>query len=154
MSALWCTIRRSKRPATSNCLLVLVCALAGTAGCSDGRPERVPVSGQVLIDGMPLTKGFVRFTPPDSRAAAGSLDEDGHFTLTCFEPGDGAVLGTHRITVIARESIGQELLKWYAPKKYADPATSGLMQEITGPTDSVEIELTWAGAKGPFTERP
>jgi hypothetical protein len=29
---------------------------------------------------------------------------------------------------------------------------SRLEQEITGPTDSVKIELTWDGGKGPFAE--
>jgi hypothetical protein len=121
-------------------------------GCGDGRPKRVPVSGQVLIDGQPLTFGFVRFAPPDSRPSTGELDRNGHFALTCFEPGDGAVTGKHKVTVMGQEAIGHETIKWHAPKKYANPSTSGLEQEITGPTDTVKIEITWDGKKGPIVE--
>jgi hypothetical protein len=133
--------------------LPILIGLLVAAGCSDGRPERVPVSGQVLIDGQPLTHGYVRFAPADSRAATGQLDDNGRFMLTCFEPGDGAVTGKHKVTVMAQEPIGQETIKWHAPQKYASPATSGLEQEITGPTDSVKIELSWGGKRGPIVER-
>lgn len=134
-------------------LWIVAVALLATSGCSDGRPQRVPVAGQVLIDGKPLTHGYVRFTPSDSRASTGALDSEGKFKLTCFEPGDGVVLGTHQVTVMGQEPIGQETIKWHAPKKYADPASSGLTQEIQGPTDSVVINLTWDGQKGPFVEK-
>jgi hypothetical protein len=133
--------------------VVLAVCLLAIAGCSDGRPKRVPVSGQVLLDGKPLTHGYIRFSPPDSRASTGSLDSEGKFKLTCFEPGDGVVPGVHQVTVMAQEAIGSETIKWHAPKKYADPVTSGLTQEIKGPTDDVVINLTWDGQKGPFVEK-
>jgi len=41
--------------------------------------------------------------------------------------------------------------QWHAPKKYADPETSGLATTITGPTDSLRIELSWEGG-APFVE--
>jgi hypothetical protein len=138
------------RVAAAACALLILGALAG---CGDGRPQRVPVSGQVLIDGKPLTHGYVQFAPGDTRASTGALDANGRFTLTCYELGDGAVTGKHKVTVMAQEPIGQETIKWHAPKKYANVATSGLEQEITGPTDSLTIELTWGGEKGPLVER-
>jgi hypothetical protein len=128
-------------------------ALCVTTGCGDGRPARVPVSGHVLIDGKPLTHGYVRFSPANSRASTGPLDANGRFELTCFEPGDGVVIGKHAVAVMSQEPIGQTATKWHAPKKYADPESSGLTQEITGPTDSITINLTWDGQPGPFTER-
>jgi hypothetical protein len=140
---------RNRSIAVVSALLVL-CVVVG---CGDGRPTRVPVSGQVLIDGRPLTHGYVQFAPADSRASTGGLDADGRFVLTCFEMGDGAVTGKHKVTVMGQEAIGQETIKWHAPKKYASAATSGLEQEITGPTDSLKIELTWGGEKGPIVER-
>ena len=134
-------------------LLAVLFAILVAAGCGDGRPARVPVSGQVLIDGQPLTHGYVRFTPANSRASTGQLDAQGRFTLTCFESGDGAVVGTHKVSVMAQEPIGQESIKWHAPKKYADPETSNLTQQIAAPTDSIVINLTWGNQTGPFTER-
>ena len=90
--------------------------------------------------------------PPATRASTGELDKDGRFVLSCYEIGDGAVTGKHRITVMGQEPIGQETIKWHAPKKYTDPDESGLEQEITGPTDAVKIEITWGGVKGPIVE--
>jgi hypothetical protein len=131
---------RSFRSCLSLSLIVLF--LAG--GC-DSRPTRVPVSGKVLIDGEPLTYGAVVFSPTGGRQSSGIIDKAGHFTLTCFEPNDGALVGKHHIQVLACDSINPTTTKWYAPKKYADRQSSELVQEIKGPTDSVEIKLTWKG---------
>jgi len=130
--------------------LVLL-TLVAYGGCSDGRPTRVPVSGQVLIDGKPLKCGTVRFIPDGHRASQGTLDDNGRFTLSCYGQKDGAVVGKHRVEVAGFELIKPTLMRWQAPKKYQDQSTSGLTQEITGPTDSVVINLTWNGGK-PFDE--
>jgi hypothetical protein len=144
-------MRRLSATKLEYCLLLPL--LIASAGCSDGRPKRVPVSGQVLIDGKPLTHGYVQFSPNDSRPSTGQLDTNGRFVLTCFEIGDGAVTGTHKVSVSGQEPIGEETIKWHAPKKYADPRTSQLTQNIAGPTDAIKIELTWGGEKGPIVER-
>lgn len=112
------------------------------AGCGDGRPGRVPVSGIVLLDGQPLTRGHVRFVPPNDRPSSGDIGPDGRFTLSCFEIGDGAVVGKHQIAVIANEPVGETEMRWHAPEAYADHTTSGLVVEITGPTDALKLELT------------
>jgi len=144
-------------PSRSHCAIPLnLLLLAGLLivtmiGCSDGRPQRVPVSGQVLIDGVPLTYGYVRLIPEDARPAWAQIGSDGCFTLKTFEDGDGAVLGTHPMTIMAGEQLSETKIRWHAPKKYADPATSGLTATIDGPTDSLVIELSWDGGK-PFVE--
>lgn len=122
-------------------------------GC-DSRPTRVKVSGKVLVDGKPLTKGFLDFVPEKGRKASGSIDENGNFELTCFEPGDGALIGIHQIQVTANDPINDTTTKWLAPKKYADRRTSGLVEKIEGPTDTLVINLTWKGntPDKPFTE--
>jgi hypothetical protein len=130
-----------------------IAALTSVAliGCGDGRPPRVPISGQVLIDGKPLTYGSVRFIPSDARASLAQLDSTGHFTLNCFDREDGAVLGKHRVSVMAAEPLSRTKVLWHAPKKYAETSTSGLEQNITEQNKLVVINLTWDGAK-PFTE--
>lgn len=129
---------------------VVVLLIASIVGCGDGRPKRVAVSGQVLIDGQPLKFGSVRFVPEAGRPSYGELDQSGHFVLTCYGEQDGVVLGTHRIEVAAGESLSPTKTKWHAPKKYANYANSPLTQQVTGP-DSVVISLSWEGGK-PFIE--
>lgn len=130
-------------------LLLGVTALC-LAGC-DSRPERVPIAGKVLIDGLPLTKGFVTVVPADARPAMGQIQPDGTFRLTTFDENDGCVLGTHPVTVVANEQITPTRMKWLAPKKYTDVGTSDKTVTIDKAQDDMLIELTWAGGK-PFVE--
>lgn len=133
-------------------LLVSLPVVGAVVGCSDGRPERLTVSGQVLIDSQPLTYGYVRFVPKGARPSTSMLDENGRFTLTCYGNEDGVVPGVHQVEVNAGEPLSSTKTYWHAPKKYARFRTSPLKQEITESTDSLVIDLTWDGGK-PFTER-
>lgn len=143
----------TRRPVAMLLGLLALLPLAGAlVGCSDGRPERLEVSGQVLIDGEPLTYGTIRFVPKGARPSNGKLDANGRFTLTCYGDADGVVPGTHQVQVNAAESISGTKNFWHAPKKYARYRTSPLTQEITESTDSLVIELTWDGGK-PFMEK-
>jgi hypothetical protein len=130
---------------------MLALAVTAMLGCGDGRPPRTAVSGQVLIDGKPLSYGYVRFVPRNGRPAGGRLDEQGRFTLSSYGVNDGIVLGEHRVEVDGSESLSATKRKWHAPKKYFRYRTSGLTQEITGPTDSLVINISWNGGK-PFVE--
>ena len=117
------------------------------AGCGDGRPARVPVSGQVLIDGRPLTSGYIRIVPSDARPATGTIDDEGRFTLTTFDEGDGCVPGTHGVEVTATEMVDQNRVRRLVPEKYAKASTSGLSVTIDGPNDSLVIELSLEGQR-------
>jgi hypothetical protein len=112
-----------------------------------------PVSGQVTIDGKPLTTGVVRFAPEGGRASQGAIDKQGRFTLGSYEAADGALLGSHRVMIVAREQLTDTTCRWYAPKHYASFHTSGLTAEVRGPTADLKLELTWGNQKGPFVER-
>jgi hypothetical protein len=129
-------------------LLVLVLV----TGCGDGKPTRVPISGKVLIDGKPLTMGSIVFIPQGARPSGSAIDKEGHFVLTCYQHGDGAVLGAHRVSVTAAQNIGETAIRWEAPKLYSDIKTSGLIENVDGPADDVVINLTWNGGK-PFVEK-
>ena len=123
----------------------LASAMAGVllAGCGDGRPRIVPTSGQVLMNGKPLTGhvGFVRVVPAGARAATGRIDPaDGRFALTTYEANDGCVEGTHPAAVIVNTTVGTRLV-WIAPERYGDDATSGLTVDIKGDKSDVEIRL-------------
>jgi hypothetical protein len=132
--------------------LLTVCLFMSTAGCGDGRTQRFPVSGQVTIDGVPLEHGFVQVIPANDRPATGKIGSDGRFQLTTYEPNDGCVPGTHKVAIIANETLDPRSQKWHAPKSYMDPTTSELEVTVTEATSPLKLELTWDGAE-PFVER-
>ena len=134
--------------------LLYVGLLATAIGCGK-HPGIVPVSGVVTIDGQPVPAGQVTVSAKGHRAAIGKIGSDGSFTLSCFEVGDGAPIGTHIATVTAVKQRTENSNRWYAPKKYANQSSSGLWVTIDGPTDNLKIELTWAGSgrNAPFVDK-
>jgi hypothetical protein len=120
-------------------------ALLFFSGCDDGRPTRVPIAGSVLVDGKPLTVGDVKFVPQGARPSSGKIDASGRFRLTCYDGGDGAVLGKHRVQVSASEIKGDEV-RWHAPIKYANFRTSDMTFEVSEATESLVIELKSDGS--------
>ena len=136
--------------------IAVLCSLSAvvvvTTGCGDGRPERKLVSGQVLIDGKPLTYGYVRFVPKDSRPSQADLDDNGRFTLSCYGAQDGVVPGVHKVEVNGAEYVSSTEILWHSPKKYSSFRFSPLTQEVSDATDSLVINLSWDGGK-PFREK-
>jgi hypothetical protein len=135
-------------PARTACVLALAVApvlLASVSGCGPSRPRRVPVSGKVLIDGQPLSTGYVQVIPHGARASFGEIQPDGSFRLTCYTPNDGVVPGTHRVVVSSTTRINETHQRWNVPRRYADPMNTDLTVTIDKPTDSLVLELTWGG---------
>lgn len=142
----------------SRSLLVTLALITAalTSGCNKQFPGLVPVSGTVTIDGKPVTRGGITVHTQGHRPSFARIDENGRFTLTCRNPGDGVIPGTHLVTVGAEEAVSETSKRWHAPKEYANPSTSGLWVTIDGPTDDLKIELTWAKSgkeKAPFVEK-
>jgi len=129
--------------------VALAAVFLALAGCGDGGPKIVPVSGTVTIDGQPLAYGHVQVIPDGWRPASGRIGGDGHFTLTTTVANDGCAVGTHPVAVLAGESLTPDTMKWHAPQKYADAKTSGLTVTITGPTNDLKIELKSDGTTKP-----
>ena len=78
----------------------LIAMLIACHGCSPkGGMPTAPVSGTVTYQGNPVTSGTVMFVPQTGKAATGNIGPDGHYTLTTYDEGDGAVLGTHRVEI-------------------------------------------------------
>ncbi len=95
-----------RRSVMSRICLGLICAmgLLVATGCPGGNTSNlntVKVSGTVTLDGAPLPGATVTFSPKSDgvRAAFGTTDENGRFTLTTLNPGDGAVPGSYAVTV-------------------------------------------------------
>lgn len=134
----------SRRGAGVGALVVAALLTMSLPGCRRG-PTVVPVQGVVEVDGKPLPSGAVMVVPRDGRPASATIGPDGRFTLSTYKPGDGAILGTHPVVVIAHESIGGSKLRWLVPAACRDIATSPLRLEVTGPLPSAKISISTDG---------
>jgi hypothetical protein len=140
---------------TSLALLWLVLGFSGGCGRSGDLPT-AKAGGVVTIDDQSLANAHVIFTPEKGRAAMGQTGADGRFTLTTYRSGDGAIVGHHHVTVVAREpSDGQTNTpgapgierpgRSLIPEKYGSTATSGLEFDVVeGRENSFQIQITSA----------
>ncbi|MBC8869887.1 MAG: carboxypeptidase regulatory-like domain-containing protein [Planctomycetes bacterium] len=93
-------------------LLVFMACLACcvmVAGCGGGssNPATVPVTGTVQLNGQAVEGATVTFVGEAStRPATGTTDAQGEFTLTSFEPNDGAPPGDYSITITKYADAG------------------------------------------------
>jgi hypothetical protein len=139
------------------------------SGCGPDRPATIAVDGTVTLDGEAVEGASVTFIPGgEGKIAMGTTDSSGKFTLTTYEPGDGAIAGTHKVTV--RKTAGQEggassdtsaegedepegdfmgddgssegAEEWITPQKYSNPATTDLTVEVKSGMEPVTLQLT------------
>ncbi|WP_442482210.1 hypothetical protein [Aeoliella sp. SH292] len=144
-------VRSAFVPAVFTAALMLI----GFTGCGGSHPGIVPVKGKVTIDGKPVTTGQVYVYAEGQRPATGKIQQDGTFQLSSFAFNDGAPTGTHLATVSAVEGVDDRTNRWHAPKKYASETSSELWVTIDGPTDDLNIELTWngSGQSAPYVDK-
>src|SRR5262249_17280259 len=103
-------------------------AAAGTAGCDNGRPKTAVVKGKVTFNGKPVPHGTVLFVPVvPGTTATGAIAPDGSYSLTTFKKGDGAVLGKHKVAILAMDDkpgalpTDANLPPPIVPDKYSSP---------------------------------
>ncbi len=119
-------------------MVAAVCALAATAGCEQGdRLKTYPVTGTVTFpDGQRFSGGresFIVFESTEqSINATGVIEPDGTFSLGTYEPDDGAIAGSHRVSITPPTPAGDPDQMRADPlmhSKYRNLDTSGL--EVT-----------------------
>ncbi len=147
-----------RRLASPSCVL-MASLLAGCGGETVNRPKVVAVTGVVLHDDKPVEGATVMFVPQGhSNAAAGLTDANGEFKLQTFEPADGAVPGSYKITVrkvqISTQAgatdsseVGAASETWLLPKKYGDSNTTDLTAMISE-TGENKLTLKLTGKPG------
>lgn len=122
-------------------LLALLVAL----GCGGG--NTAPVNGQVKFkdggDVSVLAGHTVAFeADADRMSGYGDIQADGTFKITTFSPDDGAIIGSHRVSITPPEPPPDAPLpKPILDPKYQNHTTSGLTVEIKPGTNNVEFEL-------------
>ncbi|HXG12520.1 MAG TPA: hypothetical protein VNK04_22380 [Gemmataceae bacterium] len=97
--------RAWKRPVRGLFLAGLVGLTVALASCgTKGRLPVYPVKGKVLVDGKPAKDAFVNFFPKDTGgrepyAPYAQTNENGEFTLSTYETGDGVPAGEYDVTI-------------------------------------------------------
>ncbi|HXG10946.1 MAG TPA: hypothetical protein VNK04_14395 [Gemmataceae bacterium] len=124
---------------------IVALALLPLAACGPNRPPVYPVSGQVFYGGKPTPGALVVFHPagtedPLAPRPSGQVQEDGSFTLTTYEPGDGAPEGEYDVAIVWIPENAQPNPKTAEvpnrlPPRYAAPQTSGLRVKVEKQTN-------------------
>lgn len=136
--------------------ITVVGSLLALAGCGgDGLHY---CRGQVTLDGQPLAGAALVFMPvAGGRPAQAVTDAEGRFEAWTFEPGDGALLGEHHVTVSRVTIVGVQATEHglegpsqgpvrtesSLPSRYGNAAISGLSAQVKpGEDNFVELALS------------
>jgi hypothetical protein len=125
-------------------LAIALAALTVCAGCNS-KSSVGKVHGKVTLDGRPLAFGQIATIPSAGRGAHGVV-KDGEFQLGTYGENDGAVIGSHKVAVIAREAAkdkGPEAAagKSLIPDRYTNPYTSQLSIDVQSGDNTPTLEL-------------
>lgn len=90
-------LRRSNSAKAIMAGVVLAIGLA-TSGCGKDTGGRVPVAGEVTLDGMPLDKGTIEFHPTSGSGFTGGVISDGKFEIPAEK---GALPGEYVVKIYA-----------------------------------------------------
>ena len=120
------------------------------------RPNLAKFSGTVTVDGQPLPYGRVMFAPRASEAnvqpgkpAIGVIQSDGRYTLSTYGDDDGAVVGSHTVTVFGTPPAVAEGASSSAP--VVDVTKTVLVTAaviVTGPNSLIWLRVTCTVSKG------
>ena len=141
---------RSRLPFT----LAVIPLLLALYGCDSSGMKYAPVTGKVTMDGKPLAKVSVVFSPlpkPGSdiagNTAGGVTDENGQYTLKTSTPDgglkDGAQVGKHKVRISLQETRGEgdrSVTREKLPKKYNEQTT--LTADVTAGGPPIDFPLT------------
>jgi hypothetical protein len=126
-------------------LAALVLLLSG--GCGQKTASVAAVRGTLTLNDKPLQSGNVVTIPSAGHGAVGII-QNGKFELSTFGKNDGAVPGTHKVAIVAREPAqgnGPEAVpgKLLVPERYTNPDASGLAIEVkAGEVNTPTLKLT------------
>ena len=150
---------RPRNRVLAGCLLGL-----WLTGCGGGL-RLGSVSGRVTVHGQPVPAGTILFHPADGPTAVGAIGPDGAYTLTTLRSNDGAVVGSHRVTIQATavgagslvdpKSLDAEVklsrqggkvlvagkVSWLVPEKYSRLDTSGLTAQVEPGANAIDFDI-------------
>lgn len=123
-------------------------ALVLLAGCGNiGNVPVYPVSGTVNFNGKPMEGGgSIAFIPKGKRkgkAAGGTINMDGTYTLSTYKDGDGSMVGEFKVVVTQETTIEPTATKdgeTPAPKPKPEVPTDGRIPAMYADPQSTELE--------------
>ena len=125
--------KNSFLPVLAMCLGSLLCGCSG-----EGDFKVAKVNGQVACQGQPVANVLVQLIPTAAgeggatgKSAIGTTDANGNFELSTYEPGDGAVVGTHSVKAGSQDPV----------KGLPGEVREGLTFEVTRGSNELRIEL-------------
>lgn len=130
----------------SLCALLLFCC-----GCPSSNGNIGTVEGVVTLDGEPVGQATVMFFPSSGRASIGTTDDAGRYKLVYTRSEDGAVVGTHKVTISteikASDGYGDDEpavqgKKEIIPAKYLDRRKTELTANVEPGSNSINFDLT------------
>jgi hypothetical protein len=131
-------------------LIAFVICASGCGGSSDGLAV---VKGKITYNGKPVPNGTVNFLPDDGNkpSATGEIQADGTYALQTFlgsRPSEGAVIGKHKVVVVAMQDMATRLPEERSPLpppivpiKYTSPATSDLAAQVEDKENTINFDL-------------
>jgi hypothetical protein len=125
-------------------MLRLIAVLAMSTllcACGHGAGERIAVSGTVKnADGSIPTgeSAVIWFEPVDgNKAANGSIEEDGSFTMMTMTPGDGVAAGEYKVVLNIWKNYRAQTPA--VPQRYTDAATTPLKATVDADHDHFDF---------------
>ncbi len=131
------------RVSQSICFVVTLSLVSVLGGCKGSdKPDTVPVSGKVTLDGVPVEGASVMFRPEGpGRPGTAMTDANGMYSLSSYgEPNDGAVPGVYTVAVIKIGGPGASALAGSLPPP-SDPNALSTISATPG-TNSAEVPET------------
>ena len=118
-------------------------------GCGPGNLPTSKVTGKLTYNGQPVKGGTLNFVPvkemTESRTGTAVVEADGTFVASTYKPGDGLVIGRHKL--IYAPPVGE--LKTLKPgesqklSEYAGLVTRDTMVDVKpGDENNFKLELT------------
>jgi hypothetical protein len=143
--------RRQNLVSTTAVLALAACTLFPGCGGEDWHAETYPAHGRVTINGEPAAGAVVELhatgEKPDVRNSRpwAVVEDDGAYTLSTYEKGDGAPPGDYALTVRWPPDVSQPSLADRLGGAYATPAQSQWSVTISeGDNQLPPVEITGA----------
>jgi len=139
------------RMSVSKLLLIAVLSIPlGTGWGCRNYEDRIPVSGTVTLDAVPLKAGFVAFIGEEGYVVASGPIRNGRYELSQNSSRDGIPTGEYGVQFEAwKEAPGQELPQGgfskgvsALPERYRSSTTSGITASVTKKSRRVDFALT------------